>query len=44
MPADLQSELPTAPDNIADAIPLNVSFWTDNIEALTQRFDAWVAQ
>ena len=44
VPAELQSELPTAPDNIANAIPLNVSFWTDNIEALTQRFDAWVAQ
>ncbi len=44
VPADLQADLPTAPDNIKNALPLNVSFWTDNIEALTQRFDAWVAQ
>lgn len=44
VPADLQPDLPTAPDNIAQAIPLDVDFWVDHSEELTQRFNAWVAQ
>jgi putative spermidine/putrescine transport system substrate-binding protein len=44
VPVDLQAELPTAPANIESAIALNVDFWTDNTEALTGRFNAWLAQ
>ncbi len=44
VPAEYQPELPTSPDNLKDAIPLNVDFWTDNLESLTQRFNAWLAQ
>ncbi|WP_372096443.1 ABC transporter substrate-binding protein [Tistrella mobilis] len=38
------ADLPTAPANIADAIPLDVDFWIDNSEELTRRFNAWLAR
>ena len=44
MPADYAKDLPTDPANLADAIPLNVDFWIDNAETLTERFNAWLAQ
>lgn len=44
VPADLQADLPTAPQNIENAVALDAGFWTDNVEALTKRFDAWLAQ
>ncbi len=40
----LAPDLPTYADNLAVSIPLNVDFWVDNSEELTQRFNAWVAQ
>ncbi len=36
--------LPTHPDNLAVAVPLDVEFWVDNIEELTRRFNAWAAR
>ncbi|AGT08859.1 ABC transporter substrate-binding protein [Paracoccus aminophilus] len=44
IPADLLKDLPTAPDNIRDAIGLDTDFWVDNNEALTERFNAWLAE
>ncbi len=44
VPDDLAAELPTAPANLEVAIPLDGDFWVDNIEALTTRFNAWLAQ
>lgn len=44
VPADQNKDLPTAPANMTDAIPINGDFWVDNIEALTARFNAWLAQ
>jgi putative spermidine/putrescine transport system substrate-binding protein len=44
VPADLQADLPTSPANLEKAIPLDVDFWVDNSEALTKRFNAWLAQ
>ncbi|QRM57331.1 ABC transporter substrate-binding protein [Sinorhizobium sp. BG8] len=44
VPAEFSSELPTAASNMEGAISLNVDFWIDNSEALTQRFNAWLAQ
>lgn len=38
------AELPTAPANLKDAVPLNVQFWVDNGEELEQRFNAWAAK
>lgn len=42
--AEVAAQLPTAPVNLEVSIPLDGDFWVDNIEALTTRFNAWVAQ
>ena len=44
VPAELQADTPTAPENLKVSIPLNVEFWIDNAESLTARFNAWVAK
>jgi putative spermidine/putrescine transport system substrate-binding protein len=44
VPADLAADLPTAEANLADSVPLDGEFWVDNIEELTSRFNAWLAQ
>lgn len=44
VPVSLAPDLPTFPSNIESAIPLNVDFWVDNSEALTKRFNAWLAR
>jgi putative spermidine/putrescine transport system substrate-binding protein len=44
VPAELQKDLPTAPDNLANSVPLDADFWVDNIEELSKRFNAWLAQ
>lgn len=37
-------DLPTHADNLPHSIPLNIDYWIDNSEELTERFNAWVAQ
>jgi len=44
VPEKYAAELPTTPDNLTQAIPLDVSFWTDNSEELSKRFNAWLAR
>jgi putative spermidine/putrescine transport system substrate-binding protein len=44
VPLELQADLPTSSQNLENAIPLNVDFWIDNSEALTARFNAWLAR
>jgi putative spermidine/putrescine transport system substrate-binding protein len=44
IPPEVDVNLPTHPANLKDAIGLNVDFWIDNSEALTARFNAWLAQ
>lgn len=44
VPADLATELPTAPQNLERAIPIDIEYWNDNIEELTKRFNAWVGK
>lgn len=38
------SELPTAPQNMQDALAISTPFWLDHEEELQQRFNTWVAQ
>ena len=38
------SELPTLPANLAVSLAIDVDFWVDNIEQLTQRFNAWASR
>ncbi|MQU77400.1 putative spermidine/putrescine transport system substrate-binding protein [Sinorhizobium medicae] len=44
VPQQFQEELPTTEKNLNGAVALDVDFWTDNSEELTQRFNAWLAQ
>ena len=44
VPPEQQQELPTAPANLEGAIALDTDFWVDNVEELTERFNAWLAQ
>ena len=37
-------EIPTYPKNLEGALKIDLDFWTDNIEALTERFNAFAAQ
>ena len=37
-------ELATAPQNIASALYINDKFWLENLDKLSQRFNAWVAK
>ncbi|MGO3859023.1 extracellular solute-binding protein [Neisseriaceae bacterium CLB008] len=44
VPADLAADLPTTAANMKDAIPLNIDFWIDHSEELTERFNAWLSK
>ncbi len=44
VPEKFAKDLPTDPANMTDSISLNVDFWIDNAETLTQRFNAWLAK
>lgn len=44
IPTELNSELPTSPENLKNGFPMDVQFWVDHQEDLTERFNNWVAQ
>lgn len=44
LPPQILANLPSAPQNLEGALALNASFWTDRIDELTKRFNAWAAQ
>ena len=44
LPKEVQADMPTAPQNIANQVQIDVSFWADNGEQLEQRFNAWAAK
>jgi putative spermidine/putrescine transport system substrate-binding protein len=44
VPAEFAADLPTAAPNLEKSVALNVDFWIDNSEAITKRFNAWLAQ
>lgn len=37
-------DLPTAPENMKDAVEIDVDFWLENIDRLTERFNKWAAK
>ena len=41
---EVKETLPTAPDNFEGQIESDTDFWVENLERLTERFNAWVAQ
>ena len=44
IPAAVKAELPTTEANIATALHIDDAFWLENIDRLTQRFNAWAAR
>ncbi|MCY1355840.1 Bacterial extracellular solute-binding protein [compost metagenome] len=40
----LLKDMPTTPENIANQVAMDVSFWADYGEQLEQRFNAWAAK
>jgi len=44
IPADRLKDLPTAPENLKDAIQISDAFWLENIDRLTERFNKWAAK
>ncbi|HBX56953.1 polyamine ABC transporter substrate-binding protein [Pseudomonas sp. UBA2684] len=40
----LLKDMPTTPENIANQVAMNVTFWADYGEQLEQRFNAWAAR
>ena len=41
---DILKDMPTTPENIANQVQIDVSFWADNGEQLEQRFNSWAAK
>lgn len=41
---DVLKDMPTTPENIANQVQIDVSFWADNGEQLEQRFNSWAAK
>jgi putative spermidine/putrescine transport system substrate-binding protein len=41
---DVLKDLPSAPDNMKNAIIVDPQFWADKGEELRERFNAWLAQ
>jgi putative spermidine/putrescine transport system substrate-binding protein len=44
LPPEVLEKLPSAPDNLQNAIRFDADFWIDHNEDLSERFAAWVAQ
>jgi putative spermidine/putrescine transport system substrate-binding protein len=42
IPEDRRADLPTAPQNLANALANDAQFWAENSEALEARFIAWL--
>lgn len=44
IPPEILTNLPSAPKNLEGAVAINTGFWTDNVDELNKRFNAWAAQ
>lgn len=44
VPKDVVPSLPTAPQNLENALANDTEFWIDREEGLDQRFNSWIAQ
>lgn len=43
IPPERVKDLPTAEENMANAIEIDTEFWLENIDRLTERFNRWAA-
>ncbi|MCL4181997.1 MAG: ABC transporter substrate-binding protein [Burkholderiaceae bacterium] len=44
MAPDVRSRLPSTPENMKTAIPINAVWWADNLDDLNQRFSVWLTR
>ncbi|MGQ9365003.1 ABC transporter substrate-binding protein [Azospirillum sp. ST 5-10] len=44
VPPAVLADLPTAPANMANSIEISTTFWLENIDRLTERFNKWAAK
>ena len=44
VPQDVLAKLPTAPDHMKEALPIDMEFWADYGQDLTKRFNDWLAK
>lgn len=44
VPAEFAADIPSAPQNLAHGVFFDAGFWVENVERLTERFNAWAAQ
>ena len=44
VPADTLPKLPTAPNNMVNALPMDMEFWADYGQELNKRFNDWLAK
>ena len=44
LPPELLAVSPTNPQNLAQSLEIDDQFWRDNLDKLTQRFNAWIAK
>ncbi|HYD32418.1 MAG TPA: ABC transporter substrate-binding protein [Azospirillaceae bacterium] len=44
IPAAELANLPTAPQNMANAVEVSAQFWLENLDRLTEQFNTWAAQ
>ena len=41
---DMKPQMPTAPENMKNALLSNFEYWADNQDSLNERFNAWIAK
>lgn len=41
---DMKPHMPTAPQNLKNAVLVNSEFWADNSDQLKERFNAWISK
>lgn len=44
VPAEFAADIPSSPENLAHGVFFDAGFWVENVEKLTERFNAWAAQ
>ena len=40
----MAGHMPTAPDNLKNALQNNFEYWADNQDQLNEQFNAWLAK
>jgi putative spermidine/putrescine transport system substrate-binding protein len=44
VPAEFAADIPSSPQNLPHGVFFDAAFWVENVEKLTERFNAWAAQ